>query len=207
MDDSIKSSSAGLVWTGAGTLVNKYADVVECLRAFDHVGFFLACGGVDRLEPLGTNAMDKLNTTMAQRIAQAASAFQQQRTGHQPKAVTVVLSEDTLVITLHEALSPAERALATSAAGAARVQEFHRQLFSSSSESLRQAIKEITGVEVREATAEVEPRTGAVVQVFTTGTMVQVFLLASGVPAETWSGAMPALLPNDPEAEQRIATT
>ena len=133
--------------------------------------------------------MDQLSSTMAQRIAQAASAFQQQRTGRRPKAVTVVLSEDTLVITLHGALSPAEKALAKSAAGAAQVQEFHRQLFSNSSESLREEIKEITGVEVREASAAVETTTGAVVQVFTTGTMVQVFLLAESVPAETWSGS------------------
>ena len=132
--------------------------------------------------------MDKLNPTMAQQIAQAASAFQQQRTGHVPKSVTVVLSEDTLVITLHGALSPAEKALAQSPAGAAQVQEFHRQLFTNSSDSLRQEIKRITGVEVREATAEVEPTTGTVVQVFTTGTMVQVFLLARSVPADSWSG-------------------
>ena len=51
------------------------------------------------------------------------------RTGHVPKSVTVVLSESTLVITLHGALSPAEKALAKSPAGAAQVQEFHRQLF------------------------------------------------------------------------------
>ena len=132
--------------------------------------------------------MDKLNSTMAQQIAQAASAFEQQRTGHVPKSVTVVLSEDTLVITLHGALSPAEKALAKSPAGAAQVQEFHRQLFANSSDSLRQEIKRITGVEVREATAEVEPTTGTVVQAFTTGTMVQVFLLAQSVPADTWSG-------------------
>ena len=128
--------------------------------------------------------MDKSESTMAQQVAQAARAFQQQRTGHAPKAVTVVLSEDTLVITLHEALSPAERALALSAAGAAQVQEFHRQLFSSSAASLRQEIKRITGRDVREATAEVETITGSVVQVFTTGTMVQVFLLAPGTRAD-----------------------
>ena len=93
---------------------------------------------------------------MAQQIAQAAIAFEQRRTGHVPKSVTVVLSEDTLVITLHEALSPAEKALAQSPAGAAQVQEFHRQLFANSCDSLRQEIKRITGVEVREATAEVE---------------------------------------------------
>ena len=132
--------------------------------------------------------MEELNLTVAQQIAQAAIAFQQQRTGHEPKAVAVVLSGDTLLITLHGALSPAEQALAQSPAGAARVQEFHRQLFSDSAEALRQEIKRITGVEVREAAAEVEPTTGTVVQVFTTGTMVQVFLLARGVPAGSWSG-------------------
>ena len=86
------------------------------------------------------------------------------------------------------ALSPAEKALARTEAGAAQIQEFHRQLFTSSSESLREEIKRITGVEVREATAEVEPTTGTVVHVFTTGTIVQVFLLAGNLPAETWTG-------------------
>ena len=128
--------------------------------------------------------MDKSNATMAEQVAQAARAFQQQRTGHAPKAVTVVLGEDTLVITLHGALSPAEKVLAQSAAGAAQVQEFHRQLFSSSAESLRQEIKRITGREVSEAAAEVEATTGSVIQVFTTGTMVQVFQLAEIVPAD-----------------------
>ena len=102
--------------------------------------------------------------------------------------MAVVLSGDTLLITLHGALSPAEKVLAQSPDGAAQVQEFHRQLFTSSADELRQEIKRITGVEVREATAEVETKTGTVVQVFTTGTMVQVFLLAQGVPADSWSG-------------------
>jgi uncharacterized protein YbcI len=132
--------------------------------------------------------MDEPNLTMAQRIAQAAGAFEKVRTGHGPSAVTVVLSADTLVITLHGALTPAEKALAQTPAGAAQVQEFHRQLFGDSSESLRQEIKRITGVEVREATAEVEATTGTVVHVFTSGTMVQVFLLAHGIPAEAWNG-------------------
>ena len=66
---------------------------------------------------------------MAQQIAKRRSQFEKQSTGHSPKAVTVVLSEDTLVITMYDALTPAEKALATSAAGAAKVQEFHRQLF------------------------------------------------------------------------------
>lgn len=123
------------------------------------------------------------------RAAQAAIAFQRQRTGHSPKAVTVVLSEDTLVITLHGALTPAEEAVAKkSPAGAAQVQEFHRHLFATSSDSLRKEIKRITGVKVREAAAEVEPTTGAVVHAFMSGTMVQVFQLAQSVPADTWNG-------------------
>jgi uncharacterized protein YbcI len=132
---------------------------------------------------------DQLSTNMAQQIAQAALAFEKQRTGHAPESVTVVLSENTLVITLHGALSPAERALATNPAGAAQVQDFHRRLFANASHDLREEIKRITGVEVREATAEVEPATGTVVAVFTSGTTVQIFQLAREVPADSWSNA------------------
>ena len=124
---------------------------------------------------------------MAQQIAQAATAFQKQRTGHTPKSVSVVLSGDTLVVTLLGALSPAEQAMAQSPEGAAKVQEFHRELFQSASDTLRQEIKRITGVEVQKARAELDPTTGTVVQVFTTGTMVQVFLLASKVSSSNWS--------------------
>src|SRR5206468_6062065 len=133
--------------------------------------------------------MDESNATMAQQIARVASDFERRRTGHAPKSVTVVLSKDTLVITLRGALSPAEKAVANSPAGAAQMQEFHRQLFDNSCQSLRQEIKRITGVGVREATAEVETTTGAVMQMFATGTVVQVFLLARSVPGETWSGS------------------
>jgi uncharacterized protein YbcI len=132
--------------------------------------------------------MLKTNSTTAEQIARVASDFEHRRTGHLAGSVTVVLSEDTLVVTLHGALSPAEKALARTPDGAAQVQEFHRQLFTTNSESLRQEIERITGVEVREATAEVETTTGTVVHVFTSGTMVQIFLLARSLPAETWSG-------------------
>jgi len=133
--------------------------------------------------------MIKSNASMAQQIAQAALAFEKKRTGHTPTSVTVVMSDNTLMITLHGALSPAERALAKSSEGAAQVQEFHRQLFTNAADSLRQEIKRITGVEVREATAEIEPATGTIVQAFSTGTVVQVFLLACEVPRETYSGS------------------
>lgn len=131
--------------------------------------------------------MDKPDSTIAQQIAHVAIAFERERTGHAPRSVTVVMSDKTLVITLHGALSPAERALAGSPEGAAQVQEFHRQLFANCSDPLRREIKRITGVEICEAAAEVEPTTGTMVKVFTTGTMVQVFLLAKGVPPDTWS--------------------
>ena len=132
--------------------------------------------------------MKKLDTTMAQQVAQAVSAFQQRQTGYAPKAVTVVLSEDTVVVTLHEALSPAEKALARTTEGAVQVQEFHRQLFKNSADLLRQEIKRITGVAVGEAAAEIETTTGAVVHAFTSGTMVQVFQLAGRISAEAWNG-------------------
>ncbi len=132
--------------------------------------------------------MIKQESTMAHQVAQAVMAFQHRTTGHAPKAITVVLSQDTLVVTLHEALSPAEKDMAKqSPAGAAKVQEFHRQLFSNSSQSLREEIQRITGVEVREAIAEVEPLTGDVVQAFTRSSMVQVFRLAQCVPGDSWS--------------------
>lgn len=131
------------------------------------------------MDATASDAMDMSNAAIAQQIGNAASAFEQRRTGHRPKSVTVVLGNETLVITLYGALSPAEEALVKSPAGAARMQEFHRQLFATSSQPLREEIARITGVEVREATTEIEPATG---------TVVQVFLLADSVAAGTWSG-------------------
>lgn len=132
--------------------------------------------------------MHKTESTVAEQIARAASAFEQRLTGRAPQSVTVVLSGETLVITLHGALSPAEKVLAQSPAGAAQVQEFHRQLFDSSADALRDEIKRITGVNVRELATEIEPTTGTVVKAFSTGTVVQVYLLAECVPTEIWSG-------------------
>jgi uncharacterized protein YbcI len=135
--------------------------------------------------------MDISSKTMAQHVARVVRDFQEQRTGHAPKAVTVVLSEKTLVVTLHEVLTPAEMALSKTAAGAAQVREFHRELFHNSMGELRREIERITGVPVREAAAEVETTTGAVVHVFTSGTMVQVFQLAGRVSADAWQRGKP----------------
>jgi uncharacterized protein YbcI len=131
--------------------------------------------------------MDANKRTIAQQLADAVSESQRRRTGHAPKAVTVVLSEQTLVITLHGALTPAEQALAENAAGAEQVQNFHRQLFASSVDALKQEIQRITGVQVREVAAEIDTNTGAVVHAFTSGTMVQVFLMAQAMAADNWT--------------------
>jgi uncharacterized protein YbcI len=131
------------------------------------------------------NIMNDAEKAMAEQIAQVAIGYQKEQTGHAPASVTVVLNEDTLVITMHDALTPAEKALATNPAGAAQVQEFHRQLFHSSAEAMRKEIQRITGREVREAAAEVEPASGTVVHAFTTGNVVQVFLLSEVAGAAT----------------------
>jgi uncharacterized protein YbcI len=131
--------------------------------------------------------MYESSSRITQQVAQATIACQKQWTGHAPEAVTLVLSADTLVITLHDALSPAEKALALNPAGAVQMQEFH-PLFVTSCEEVRQEIDRITGVEVREAAGEFEMVSGALLHTFTTGAMVQVFLPAESVRASAWSG-------------------
>ncbi len=123
--------------------------------------------------------MDKTEAIMLQQVVEAVTTFQLQQTGRAPSDVNVVIGKDTVVITLHEALSPAEQALSKSPEGAANLREFHQQLFRSSVGTLRKEIERITGRKVREATADIDPGTGSVIQAFTTGTTVQVFLLES----------------------------
>ena len=64
--------------------------------------------------------MEDLDPTVARQLGQAVRDFEQRRTGRLPKSVTVVLNENTLAITLHGALSPAEKALAGSPAAPPR---------------------------------------------------------------------------------------
>jgi uncharacterized protein YbcI len=166
--------------------------VVEYLRVLGHVGFFYGSDFSGGSGCQGRIPLDKPKSNMAQQIAQVAKAFEQERTGHRPKSVTVVLSDDALVIALHGALSEAEKVLARNPDGAAKVQEFHRQLFASAAGTFRQEIERITGVKVREATAEIEPNTGTVVRAFASGTVVQVFLLADNVETDVWSNDRPS---------------
>ena len=144
--------------------------------------------------------METLSAAMARQIADAATAFQKSQTGHAPESVSVVMDQETLVITLHGALSPAEKVMARNAGGAALVQEYHRQLFAGSSDALRREITRITGIEVQEAAAEIEPASGAVIHAFTTGNMVQIFHLAQRLTARSASHGTSSPTEYKPEA-------
>ena len=117
------------------------------------------------------------SASFSKELAEIALTMQSERTGHAPKAVTVVASDETVVLTLHEALSPAERILARTESGAAKVEQYHRALFAVSCDELRKEIQRLTGRKVREAAVVVEPATGAIVHAFTSGTVVQIFQL------------------------------
>lgn len=133
-------------------------------------------------EPMSSSQLSK-------ELAQIALSMQAERTGHTPKAVTVVASDETVVLTLHEALTPAEKILARSESGAAKVEQYHRALFAVSCDELRKEIQRLTGRKVREAAVVVEPATGAIVHAFTSGTVVQIFQLeAQGVTTHVSAG-------------------
>jgi uncharacterized protein YbcI len=137
------------------------------------------------------------STDFSKELAQIALSMQSERTGYTPKAVTVVASEETVVLTLHDALTPAEKILAKTEPGAAKVEQYHRALFAVSCDELRKEIQRLTGRKVREAAFVVEPATGAIVHAFTSGTVVQIFQLephgaaahvSAGLPSEPSDG-------------------
>ena len=109
-----------------------------------------------------------------QEVQRAGQPSQKRRTKHGRKWVAVFMNEDVIVIALHGSLTAAEKALTQCPAGTACVREFHRRLFTNAS-ALRRRIKSITGMEVGDATAEIEPTSGGVVQVFTTDTVGESF--------------------------------
>lgn len=128
--------------------------------------------------------------TMSQQVADAVERFQTERTGRAPKLVEVVLGDETLVVTLHEALSPAEMILSQNADGASFVADYHRRLFECSVGPLKDEINRITGIAIREEAVEVEPASKAVVHAFSSGTVVQVFRLSSKIPPEVWNAQL-----------------
>jgi uncharacterized protein YbcI len=127
--------------------------------------------------------------TMTAQVAHTVRDFQQQRTGHTPKSVTVVLSEGVMLVTLHEALTPAEIILCQTDKGLARLRDFHRDSIRASLGPLGTEIERIAGVALQEVVADIEPATGDIVHIFTTGTLLQVFKLTGCLSAETWVGS------------------
>ena len=89
---------------------------------------------------------------------------------------------------LKQAGPPREKELAKTPAGAAQVQDYHKQLFANFSEPLRQEINRLSGREVVEADAVVEAAIGSVVHAFTTENLAQVFLLTKNIFLEPESG-------------------
>jgi len=121
--------------------------------------------------------MDRLPSSITQKIAHAARACEQRQTKHGRDWVAVFMNEDTIVIALHGSLTTAEQVLVQSPAGVTQVRAFHQQLFTNVSATLVQDVKRITGMEVRDTKADILATTGSVVLVFTTDTMREKFLL------------------------------
>lgn len=148
--------------------------------------------------------MGDIKPTTAQQIAQAVMTFQRECTGRAPESISVLLGGETLVVTLHGSLSPAEKEMARTPEGAARVGEFHRQLFLTAADALYQDLNVILGVAVREAAVEMETGISSIVEVFPSGTLVQVYHLAQSVETETWS--MPKSTTTKKSSNSRTAT-
>ena len=62
--------------------------------------------------------MNESKSHMTQQLARVAGVLQRQRTGVAPTVVTAILSENTLVVTLDDALTLAEQALVRTPRGA-----------------------------------------------------------------------------------------
>lgn len=122
--------------------------------------------------------MENADTIMARRVARAACDFDQRLTGRVAQFVTAVLTDDTLVVSIHGVLSPSEHRRAASRSGAAEVREQHCRQLADSLGALRQHIKQAIGLDVCGATAEIEGASGLLVKTFTTSTGVALYLAA-----------------------------
>ena len=110
-------------------------------------------------------------------LAEIAGVQQQLRTGHPPKQVDIAFAGDALVMVLHDALTIAEKKLLQDPHAAHQLQAFHRELFLSSSNTMKQEIARVTGRTVRESSSEIETASGSLVYAPATGVMIQVYLL------------------------------
>ena len=120
---------------------------------------------------------------LARRVAHAAGTFEHLLVGRVPSSVTVVADGNWMVLSIHEAFSPGERQVASNGNGGfAKVDAYHRQLFSHGLEALCGHVRTCTGVWFRGGAVHVDQATGSVLKTLTTRPAVDVFLLGEGVP-------------------------
>jgi hypothetical protein len=126
---------------------------------------------------------------LARRVAHAAGTFEHLLVGRVPLSVTVVADDDWMVLSIHEAFSAGERQAANHAnhanhgnGGFARVDAYHRHLFSHGLEALCGHVRTCTGVWFRGGAVHVDRATGSVLKTLTTRPAVDMFLLGEGVP-------------------------
>lgn len=121
--------------------------------------------------------MGIIDRDCVKQLAEFAGAQQQLRTGHPSRQVDVAFAGDALVMVLHDALTITEKKLAQDPQAADQLQAFHRELFLSSSNAMKQEIARVTGRAVRETVSELETESGSLVYAPSTGVMIQVYML------------------------------
>lgn len=100
---------------------------------------------------MGINDRERLK-----KLSEIASVQQQLRTGHPPKQVDAAFVGDALVMVLHDALTTAEKNLAQDPKAGDQLRAFHRELFLTSSHTMKQEIARVTGRAVRETASELK---------------------------------------------------
>ena len=121
--------------------------------------------------------MGIIDPDFLEKLAEFAGSQQQLRTGHSPKKVDAAFVGDALVMVMHDALTAVEKKLSLNPNGTNQLRDFHRQLFFSSSNAMKEKIVSITGREVIETESELGSGTSSLVYAPVTGAMIQVYML------------------------------
>ncbi len=106
-DIRMTNRTASRQWPVAGRRVSRRCLFTVTVGGSRRLFFVLKC----RCAPLMGESRSRSMPSIAQQVAIAIRDFQHRRTGHAPGAVNVVLSNDTVVVTLQNALTSAERLL------------------------------------------------------------------------------------------------